>query len=344
MRNKLENYFTNLWYGEKKPNVLLRGLSKAFDTVRLSREKKLKKSYSVNHQFSVPVIVVGNISVGGTGKTPVVLFLIQELRKLGYTVGVISRGYGGSKSKQHSVVLTESSTAEEVGDEARMIHKLASVPFAVGSNRLEAAQMLLDQNPEISLILSDDGLQHYRLQRDVEILIIDGQRGFGNQHLLPAGPLREPLSRVDSVDMVLVNGEATHESLIDVHGMQFDLQSKDLKKLNSEAEVCDLKWFHGKTVHAFAGIGNPERFFTLLESMGIEVMRHSLPDHALMPKDFFVEHENDILIMTEKDAVKYPYIFAENFWYLPVEVKMNVDDQAKLIEVLGVKLRERNDL
>ena len=340
MRKKLENYFTSLWYGEKKPNILLRGLSKVFDTARSSREIKLKKSYSENRQLNVPVLVVGNISVGGTGKTPIVLFLIQELRNLGYTVGVISRGYGGSESNQRSIVLTESSTAAQVGDEAYMIHKLAFVPFAVGGNRVDAAQALLKQHPEISLIISDDGLQHYKLERDIEILVIDGQRGFGNAYLLPAGPLREPLDRLGTVDMVLVNGLATHKSLRDIRGMHFDLQPKSFRKLNSETEAYDLKKFQGKTVHAFAGIGNPDRFFTLLQSMGLDLVRHSLADHALMPKGFFIEHKDDIVIMTEKDAVKYPNIFSENLWYLHVEVKMTTATNAKFIEVLSDKLRE----
>ena len=340
MSKKLENYLTALWYGDKKPNVILRGLSKIFDKARRRLKNKSKASYGDKRQLNVPVIIVGNISVGGTGKTPVVLFLIKELRDLNFTVGVISRGYGGSESKQHPLILDEVSTAKQVGDEAYMIHQLASVPFAVGSNRVEAAQLLLSDHPEIDVLISDDGLQHYDLERDVEILVVDGQRGFGNTYLLPAGPLREPLSRVDSVDIVLVNGQAQHDSLQNVTALQFDLKPKRLKKLNSNTEVCELQKFYGKTVHAFAGIGNPERFFKLLESMGIELIRHQLRDHGRMPAEFFVKHKKDILIMTEKDAVKYPDIFAENFWYLPVDVEMSSETKTKVIEVLSNKLRE----
>ena len=340
MSKKLENYLTSLWYGDKKPNVLLRGLSKIFDKVRRRPEKKPKVSYGDKRQLNVPVIVVGNISVGGTGKTPVVLFLIQELRNLDFTVGVISRGYGGSESKQHPLILDEASTAKQVGDEAYMIHQLASVPFAVGSNRVEAAQLLLSDHPEIDVLISDDGLQHYGLERDVEILVVDGQRGFGNTYLLPAGPLREPLSRVDSVDMVLVNGQAQHDSLHNVTALQFDLKPKGLRKLNSKAELFELQSLFGKTVHAFAGIGNPERFFKLLESKGLDLVRHELSDHALMPKAFFVEHKNDILIMTEKDAVKYPDMCGENFYYLPVEVEMSNETHSKVISILNAKIRD----
>ena len=340
MREKLENYLTRLWYSANKPPVFLRGLSKLFDKQRRRREIKLKKTWSVTTQLTVPVIVVGNITVGGTGKTPIVLFLIQVLRDLGYTVGAISRGYGGSNPKSSPHVLNETSTAVAVGDEAFMIQQLASVPFAVSSNRVRGAQALLKQHPEVNLIISDDGLQHYQLQRAVEIVVIDGQRGFGNQYLLPAGPLREPIKRLASVDLVLLNGHTEHESLKNIKALRFDLQPKNLRKLNCNTEICEIQKFYGKTVHAFAGIGNPERFFKLLESLGVDLIRHSITDHALMPKEFFVRHKDDIVIMTEKDAVKYPDIFEDNFWYLPVEVHMSDADQAKAIEVITEKIRE----
>ena len=342
MREKLETYLTTLWYSAKKPPVFLRGLSKLFDKQRQSREKKLTKIWSVTTRLNVPVVVVGNITVGGTGKTPIVLFLIQVLRDLGYTVGVISRGYGGSYPKNSQNVLHKASTAVDVGDEAFMIHQLASVPLAVSSNRVQGAQALLKQYPEIDLIISDDGLQHYQLQRSVEIVVIDGQRGFGNQHLLPAGPLREPINRLASVDLVLQNGHAEHDSLKNIDALQFNLQPKCLIKLNCKTEICEIQKFYGKTVHAFAGIGNPERFFKLLESLGVDLIRHSLTDHALMPKDFFATHKDDIVIMTEKDAVKYPDVFADNFWYLPVEVQMSDADKSNVIEVITDKLREFN--
>ena len=347
MRQKLESYLTELWYGDNKPPVLFRGLSKVFDSQRKRREKKLKNTWSEKRLILVPIIVVGNITVGGTGKTPVVIFLIHVLRDLGYSVGVISRGYGGSNEKNKPHVMTEKSTAAEVGDEAFMVHKLTSVPLSVNSNRLNCAEALIKQHPEIDILISDDGLQHYQLQRDVEIVVIDGQRGFGNGHLLPAGPLREPISRLEDVDLVLLNGHAEHKSLAStkVQQLQFDLQPKCLRKLNSQTETCEMQKFYGKTVHAFAGIGNPERFFKLLESLGIDAVRHSLADHAHMPNEFFSKHKNDIVIMTEKDAVKYPGIYAANFWFLPVELEMTPETKITVIDVLTDKLREiRNDL
>ena len=345
MRQKLESYFTKLWYSDQKPSILFRGLSKVFDSQRKRREIKIKNTWHADKQLPVPVIVVGNITVGGTGKTPVVIFLIQVLRDLGYSIGVISRGYGGSSEKNSPHVMTEKSTAADVGDEAYMVHKLTSVPLCVNSNRLKCANALLKQHPEIDLLISDDGLQHYKLQRDVEVAVIDGQRGFGNGHLLPAGPLREPITRLETVDIVLVNGQAEHKSLLNIEAQSFDLSPKCLLKLNSKTEMCEIQKFYGKTVHAFAGIGNPERFFKLLESMGVDLVRHSLADHAKMPNEFFIKHKNDILIMTEKDAVKYPDIFAENFWFLPVEVQMTATAKTKVIEDLTDKLRVKlNDL
>jgi len=343
VRQKLESYFTNLWYSQDTPPFYLRGLSKVFDSQRKRREKKLKKQWTLNAGLPVPIIIVGNITVGGTGKTPVVMYLINELRDLGYTVGIISRGYGGSKSEKNSIVLDEASSASDVGDEAYMIYQHSSAPYAVGSKRVEVAQALLKQHPEVDLIISDDGLQHYHLQRNIEIVVIDGERGFGNTQLLPAGPLREPISRLKNVDLVLVNGKANHESLKNLEAMQFNLQAKALYKLNSKPETCELQKFYGKTVHAFAGIGNPERFFKLLENMGLELIRHSLVDHGQMPDTFFIEHKNDIVIMTQKDAVKYPNVFADNFWYLPVAVVLSDENHTKVVDILSHKLRDINN-
>jgi len=343
VRQKIENYFTKLWYHKEKAPMVLLGLSKIFNTQRKRREQKLKKRWNTDNCLSVPVLIVGNLTVGGTGKTPIVQFLIKNLREYGFTVGVISRGYGGSIGAKPYKILDEHSTAAEVGDEAFMLYKLSSIPFAVGPKRHAVAQALLKQHPEIDLIISDDGLQHYYLQRDVEIVIVDGERGFGNAQLLPAGPLREPLSRLESVDLVLVNGLANHASLKALNLLKFELKSKSLKRLNSSGEVCELQKFYGQTVHAFAGIGNPERFFRLLESMGLDVIRHSLADHARMPMSFFTEHKNDIVVMTEKDAVKYPTVFAENFWYLPVEAKFSSDTHNTVLQVISDKLKEFNN-
>jgi len=338
MREKLENYFARLWYGTKKPNLILRSLSNIYDLIRKRNELSSKTIGLSLSELKVPVVVVGNISVGGTGKTPLVLFLINELTKINHKVGVISRGYGGTLSKHEVVILDEHSTASFVGDEAFMLYKKTHVPFCVGVDRVKAAESLTEKHPDVTVIISDDGLQHYRLQRSVEIVVVDGERGFGNSLLLPAGPLREPLTRLSDIDLVLCNGPVKHATLKEVPALSFDLQATGFHKLNKPNESVALDSFKSKTVEAFAGIGNPERFFSLLESLGLNVNRHQLADHGLMPKEFFMQNKDKIVIMTEKDAVKYPNKVSDNFWYLPVNVVMSIENTSKLLDVLHNKL------
>lgn len=261
-----------------------------------------------------PVIVVGNIGVGGNGKTPVVLLLIELCRKLGLTPGVVSRGYGG-KAPYYPYLLTENTTADITGDEPLMIAKRTHVAVCIGSDRVAAAKTLIEQGCDI--IIADDGLQHYKLARDIEIVVIDGERRFGNGLLLPAGPLREGQWRLDTVDYLINNGSKPHNQEISMRLLpQFVVNAKTGERLSTEA----FKARYGK-VNAIAGIGYPERFYNTLRTLGLTVYQ----------KQDFVDHHNyqlhDLsefpadkpLMMTEKDAVKCASFAQEHWWFLTVD-------------------------
>lgn len=263
----------------------------------------------------VPVIIVGNISVGGTGKTPLVTWLIDVLRKNGYTPGIVSRGYGGQATHWPQQVRMDSD-ARTVGDEAILLSRRCACPMAVGPDRATAADALL-AHTDCDIIVADDGLQHYALGRDVEIAVVDGVRRFGNQHCLPAGPLREPLGRMDSVDIVVTNG------VPGVREYRMDLIPGSLRHLKFTDKRKSLESFAGKTVHAIAGIGNPDRFFQQLEAQGITVIEHPFPDHhPFVHDDIYFEDDLPVL-MTEKDAVKCEEFAGDHHWVLPVDAKLD---------------------
>ena len=244
------------------------------------------------HRLAVPVIVVGNITVGGTGKTPFVIWLAQFLREQGYRPGIVCRGVGGRKHvSPHLVALTDSAT--KVGDEALLLAKNSHCPVVVCRYRPEAVNYLL-ANSSCNIIINDDGLQHYRLDRDIEIAMVDGARRFGNHQLLPAGPLREPVSRLKTVDLVVVNGGHSHDEF------QISFTPDEIISLKDNNVKKPLTALTKQTVHAVAGIGHPERFFSMLRQGGLEVIPHVFPDHHhFKPVDL---QFNDTLpiIMTEK--------------------------------------------
>jgi tetraacyldisaccharide 4'-kinase len=260
----------------------------------------------------VPVIVIGNLTVGGTGKTPLVIFLANYLRKKGFRPGIVSRGYGGVNSFSHEVM--EHSDPALVGDEPVMISRRTGCPIVICRNRLAAVDRLLLQHA-CDVVLSDDGLQHYALQRDIEILVIDGQRRFGNLWCLPAGPLREPIQRIKEVDMKVTNGVAQDNefAMTIVPGKLTNLKTH---------ERIDLTHFSGKKIHAVAGLGNPSRFFETLQQAGLEIIPHLFDDHYAYRTADFKFADNWPVIMTEKDAVKCESFSAENMWYLPISAKL----------------------
>lgn len=289
--------------------------------------------------LSVPVVVVGNINVGGTGKTPLVIYLVEQLRALGLTPGVISRGYGGKSSQIHAV--SETDHPVQVGDEPLLIKRRLGCPVYVHPNRVFAGQKLLEENPECDIMIADDGLQHYRLKRDFEIVVVDGKAGFGNGALLPAGPLREPLARLKSVDAIVTNG-----MYMGAHAFsrwygnklfEMQLQADEFYNLKNNEKRCEAKDFSGKEIIAVAGIGNPSRFFNQLERLGLRCKCVSFPDHHAFVVQDFKRMQADIILMTEKDAVKCQAFAEENWWVLPVFATLDDDFMVLLLNKLESK-------
>lgn len=280
---------------------------------RIAFECKLLPSTKV----SKPVIVVGNIGVGGNGKTPLVLWLIKLCREQGLTPGVISRGYGG-KPPAEAYLLTEHSTVDETGDESLMIYQRTNVAICVGKDRVKSANELIGQGCDI--LITDDGLQHYRLQRDVEFIVIDGKRRFGNERLLPAGPLREGVWRLGTADYVINNG---NKPLVNEIPMTLE-PGRLVNCVTGEQIDSELLRSQVASVSAIAGIGSPERFFATVRTLGFKIShQHGFVDHHNYHKDDFVNFSNDIpLLMTEKDAIKCCDFATANWWYVPVEAHL----------------------
>ena len=275
------------------------------------------------HRALVPVIVVGNITAGGTGKTPLTIWLARELQERGLSPGIVSRGYGGSRSST-SMRVDAASDPEVVGDEPVLLSQRTACPVVVDANRARAAQMLVDDG--VNVIIADDGLQHYRLERTYEICVIDGSRGLGNRLLLPAGPLRETINRLSEVDQVLINGRLSETSggltAVEQNAIEFDLVAKEVSRLNGSL-TRPIERFAGTTVHGVAAIGNPARFFDMLRSQGIQVIEHALPDHAKLDvRDLNFGDDFEVL-MTEKDSVKLKGARSDKFWTVPVELKID---------------------
>lgn len=321
--NGLESH----WYRTTPLTLLLLPLSWLFCAVALARRWAYRSGLLKTVRFPVPVIVVGNISVGGTGKTPLVVWLVALLRKAGYHPGIISRGYGGGADHWPQPVQADSDPTQ-VGDEAVLLARRCRCPMTVGPDRPAAARALLEY-ADCDIIISDDGLQHYRLGRDVEIAVVDGVRRFGNGHCLPAGPLREPVRRLRSVDMVIANGHAGSRE----YAMK--LQPASLHNLLHSEKTRPLQQFADQRVHAIAGIGNPARFFELLTRHGLGVIEHPFVDHhPFRSEDLDFDDELPVL-MTEKDAVKCQTFAKAHHWYLPVDAQLAERVPQILLRLIG---------
>lgn len=277
-----------------------------------------RRLYALNwlrsYHLPVPVIVIGNLTAGGTGKTPLAIWLVERLRDFGYRPGVVSRGYGGN-SVGVSAVSPEGEPGL-LGDEPLLLARRLRCPVWVGRKRVEAANALMKAHPEVDVIVADDGLQHYALARDVEIVVVDGSRRFGNGMLLPAGPLRENMARLNSVDAIVVNGGAEGGAQDDRRRCAMSVVERGFYKLGDPTQSVSVEYFRGRPVHALAGIGNPERFFDGLRSAGISAVCHSFPDHHAYEAD---DLPNQTLIMTEKDAVKCDRFAHPDAWVLAVD-------------------------
>ena len=327
-------WLQRVWYGDGAFGWILLPLGGLYWLLTRLRAWLYRRGVLNSYKAKVPVIIVGNITAGGTGKTPTVVWLVNELRALGYRPGIVSRGYGGSKSGA-SMRVDPDSEAAVVGDEPVLLARRGACPVAVDADRVRAASMLVDDG--VNVIVTDDGLQHLRLQRDFEICVVDGVRGLGNRRLLPAGPLRESMQRLQTVDQVLINGGGEGDT--GAEGTGFVLLPADAARLNTSAERA-LANFAGTTVHAVACIGNPKRFFDMLREHQIQVIEHPFPDHAkLSQTDLNFGDDFDVL-MTEKDAVKLGRRIADKYWYVPVQLSMEATAAADLMQQIEAKIAQ----
>lgn len=293
---------------------------------RLVVARRRGRAGAIAQWLDAPVVVVGNLSVGGTGKTPLVVWLVHAAADMGFEPGVILRGHRGSASGVQTV--TADSDPARVGDEAVLLAKRTRRPVVIGRDRVAAGRRLLEI-ATVDLVISDDGLQHYALGRDVEIAVVDASRGHGNGRCLPAGPLREPLDRLDNADLVLGNGQPVTR-----RGGMFDIVPGSLQALNTTGEYGGRPPAPGSPVHAVAGIGNPGRFFATLEATGFVVQPHPLGDHhAFRTGDLRFDDQAPVIV-TEKDAVKCHRIAPENSWYLPVDARPDAMTAVRLRELL----------
>jgi tetraacyldisaccharide 4'-kinase len=290
-----------------------------FKSVSALRQQSFQRGWSTSYRAPVPVIVVGNIAVGGTGKTPLTIGLLKQLQSRGYSVGVVSRGYG-SQAKQFPFFVTAETPANLSGDEPKLIARATGCPLVIDPDRPAAIRALLQQH-SVDLIISDDGLQHYAMARDIEIAVIDGQRLFGNGFCLPAGPLREPISRLESVDFIVVNGGAS-DSLAGKTAHTMTLKAGELMRLSDSVSVAAGDWPYSRQVHAVAGIGNPTRFFQTLRGLGFDPIEHAFADHHPYTADDLAFDDDLPIVMTEKDAVKVAPLVLERCWSLPVEAEL----------------------
>ena len=316
-----------IWYRGGVGTIPLLPISWLFRLVVTARRWLYRHGWLTVHHFPAPLIVVGNITVGGTGKTPFVIWLVNFLRQNGYKPGVVSRGYGGSATVWPQHVSPDSDPAL-VGDEAVLLASRCLCPMVVAPERSAAVTALLDSG-DCDIVVADDGLQHYAMGREIEIVIIDGERRFSNEQLLPAGPLREPVARLNSVDLCIVNGEAATAGEYSMSVTQCSLYN-----LRKPLEHQAISRFSGQSVHAIAGIGNPEKFFDLLRNAGIEVIAHPFADHHIYRAEELLFNDDLPIVMTEKDAVKCSQFEGANLWVVAIEMSPEQQVEAQLLCLL----------
>ncbi len=311
------------WQRISPVSVLLYPLSLLFRAVAALRRRLYAAGILPRSRLPVPVIVVGNIMAGGTGKTPLTLWLALLLRKRGRAPGIVCSGYGGAHAGPQRVLPDSDPLA--CGDEAVLLARRSGCPVWTGVDRVAAARALLAAQPACDVVLSDDGLQHYALARDFEICVVDGERGHGNGWLLPAGPLREPAARLASVDAVVVNAGAdcSLAALVPPGVPCFDMRlaGEEFHNLLDSGRRVSAGHFRGKRVHAVAGIGNPQRYFQQLRGLGLEFTAHPFPDHHAFSAGDLAFPGADAVLMTEKDAVKCRRFAAETHWVLAVDAE-----------------------
>ena len=311
----VDQIFNNQYYKRSNWIYLLIPISIFFYFFSSLKKYLYRKGFLKIIKIKVPVLIIGNITLGGTGKTPLALDLIEKFLRKGLKPAIISRGYRGSANNITEVF--ESSDVSAVGDEALLIKAKSKVPVFIGKDRVSVAKILLKKYPETSIIISDDGLQHHRLARDYEIIVVDSQRQFGNGLIFPAGPMREDISKLKHVDAVVYKGESSNSNFY-----QMRYITKHFKNLltNKEAIFKDIQ---DKKIVAITAIGNPESFFSTLEGYDLEFKKVTYNDHYLFTKNDFIKYADYNIVMTEKDAIKCQKFATKNFWVLPLETKVD---------------------
>ncbi|BAL25535.1 tetraacyldisaccharide 4'-kinase [Azoarcus sp. KH32C] len=323
------------WQSRSFASAALLPLAALFGLIAAARRALFRLRAVASVRLPVPVIVVGNIAVGGSGKTPVVDWLVRRLRESGYTPGIVSRGYGG---RVEGVTLVPPDGDPALyGDEPVLLARITGCPLAVGRDRPAAAQALLRAHPDCNVIVADDGLQHYRLARDIEIAVVD-EVTLGNCRLLPAGPLREPVSRLRSVDLVIAHGPLSPSLAAQIDErptFQMRLEGHELLMLGKPGERRAPREFVGKRVHAIAGIGRPERFFAQLGEMGLDVVPHPFPDHHVFVSSDLDFAPDEAKILTSKDAVKCASFAPADTWEFPVTATIAAGAAEIILEKLS---------
>lgn len=324
------------WYRDEPADralgLLLRPLSLLFGAVATLRRAAYRWGLLASTRLPLPVVVIGNISVGGTGKTPLTIALAKQLHNLQLRPGIICRGYGGSASTPQPV--PPGSDPLVTGDEAVLIAQRSGCPVWIGADRVAAARGLLAANPDCNILLSDDGLQHYALTRDFEIAVVDATRGLGNGLLLPAGPLREPAARLAAVDAVVLNGDGAPPQLA-VPLYRMALRGDRFRSLKDQCHEVSAAYFAGRKTYALAAIGNPQRFFDHLRSLGVIAIARSFPDHHAYGRTDLEFDQDAEIIMTGKDAVKCRPFADHRYWVLEVDAELDGDLSGQIMRQLG---------
>ncbi len=317
----MEQWLQRQWYRRNSPLLWLLPFSGLFALLSGLRRWMVASGWVPITRPAVPVVVVGNITAGGTGKTPLTLALVEALQRRGWHPGIISRGYGALARAEREVHVEDDPI--QAGDEPVLMAIRSGVPVWIGPDRASACQALLRARPEVNVVISDDGLQHLTLARDMEIVVVDGQRLFGNGALLPAGPLRETRSRLDTVDAVVINGALAHDFTSRSPQFGMTLKGQTWTSLCDASQTVALDHFRGQTCHAVAGIGNPYRFFEYLETLGITVIPHIFPDHHPYVREQLCFDPQAPVLMTEKDGIKCRRFHLRSGWMLPVTAELD---------------------
>ena len=323
----LETLIEKVWYSKNIYSLLLSPLSLIYISIIYLRYTLYQLGLISITKINVPTIVIGNIVAGGTGKTPLVIWLAKHFKDKGFLPGIVSRGYGGIYLSNMELVKPTSNPLL-VGDEPVIIARNTNCPVVVAKKRAKGAKELVEKY-NCNIILCDDGMQHYSLARDIEIAVIDGQRRFGNNYCFPAGPLREPKSRIFKADLIV----SKYNARTCEHKMDYTYhQLVSLNELSKTIPISDL---HGMTVHAIAGINNPDHFFSYLRSHKLELIIHKFPDHYSYTEDDVKFDDNFPVVMTEKDAVKCLNYSSDKHWYIPISAELSKSFVCDLDKLMG---------